>query len=143
MLQVEFSIKDLSSKRTRDSLMARIKKHTCALLNSNGGKLFLRAIDASQQDKIKADDVVRPIEQYFRTFMNTFNVHKHFKIHRQTCDGIILDIKGSPVLCTLNNHLFLPTDTQILSIPPGEVETVKRMLTESRIVGIAEEKIPK
>ena len=142
MLRVEFSIKDLSSKRTRDSLMARIKKHTCALLNSNGGKLFLRAIDASQQNKIKADDVVRPIEQSFRTVMDTFKVHKHFKILSQTCDHIILDVKGSPVLCTLNYHLFLPTDTQILSIPSGEVETVKRMLIESRIVEITEEKIP-
>ena len=141
MLCVEFSIKDLSSKGTRDNLLARIKKHICALLNNNGGKLFLSAIDGSQQDKIKADDVVRPIEQYFRTVMDTFKVHKLFKILSQTCDDI-LDVKGSPVLCTLNYHLFLPTDTQILSIPPSEVETVKRMLIESRIVEITEEKIP-
>lgn len=125
------------------SNLPTVQKAICALLNSNGGKLILKISDATEQVKISADCIIRKIEQLVQSITNIFTVHNNVEFLEQTDDRIILYIRGSSSLCTVNNYLFLPTITQVLSVAPAEGDTVIRMLTDSKIIEINEEEIPK
>ncbi len=139
-LMIEFS-----QAKTQSSTTKEIKKSVCALLNTNGGKLVLKANDATVDNTINADKVIRPIEQYFKNIITVSEVHKKIKVVKREYDTIALRILGLSQLCTLSTNLFLPTNTEIPIIPATEQSDLQKILFRRRIVDITEsekQKVP-
>ncbi|CAB4022906.1 Hypothetical predicted protein [Paramuricea clavata] len=140
-LKIEFSLKNFETKKGRDTTLTEIKKNVCALLNTDGGRLVLIANDATDDNTINADIVVRPIEQQFKNIIGS-GVHYKFDVVEQTNNKITLDIQRLPKLCTLTTNLFLPTNTEIQLFPATEQNTLKHILFERCIVEISEQTLP-
>jgi tetratricopeptide (TPR) repeat protein len=101
----------------------------------------LIANDATDDNTINADSVIRPIEQQFQNIIGS-EVHNKFNVLEQTNNKITLDIQGLPKLCTLITNLFLPTCTEIQLIYAWEQDKLQQILFERRIVEISEQKLP-
>lgn len=140
-LKIEFSLKNFETKKGRDTTLTEIKKNVCALLNTDGGRLVLIANDATDDNMIDADSVVRPIEQQFQNIIGS-EVHYKFDVLEQTNNKITLDIQGLPILCTFITNLFLPTCTEIQLIYAWEKDRLQQILFERRIVEISEQDLP-
>lgn len=128
-------------KREKENILATINQNVCALLNSNGGKLILKATDGDPNSpgvNLEADKIVRPTEQYFQNIIATSNVNKKLRISNQSPNEITLTIKGHASVCTLSYNTYLPTDTQVLLVSPVEVETLREILDVNRIVDVTE-----
>mgnify|MGYP002803372239 FL=1 len=138
VLTVEFSQEDF--KKSKDK-KEEIKKCVCALLNSDGGKLVLKATDAAVDKIINPDVVIRPIFQYFQKIV-TISEICGVKLESKEYDCIILRIPGLSAVVTLNTNLYLPTDTEVLTIPANDRDTVQEIVRERRIFEIFEPKIP-
>ena len=135
ILEVKFSLSNVQDKK-------EIKRTLCALLNTNGGKIVLKANDAEADSKIVADNVIRPIEQYFGSIIGPYEVHNAFQVLEEKCDTITLGVQALPILCTLNTNLLVPTNTEIRQISCMEQDALRRMLFERRTAEDFTHKMP-
>ena len=137
VLYVDLSL--AKSNQEFKELKKEIERNICALLNSNGGKLVLTTSkDTDMTDALKK---IKPYEQYFRSVIGVYPVHKYFEI-LQEGNTITFVVSGLPSLCTLRTNLYLPADRQMLLLPGTERGTLCKILFESRIVEISKNEMP-
>lgn len=114
-----------------DEKINEITSAACALFNSpHGGQLRLFYPTKVTDPKI-IDDMVRRIEQKVLNFAGVATTSAAFKL-RDSCtaaeeddDGLVFLIKPALHFCTVEYHLYLPTDFQVNSISFGDSSSAK------------------
>ncbi|XP_028403629.1 uncharacterized protein LOC114526274 [Dendronephthya gigantea] len=99
----------------------------CALLNSNGGKL---ALDFPSQkcEKKDLDQTGRKIEQWIKNLIGTVKMKRKVKLEI-SADQMLLTVKGSNRLITVNYHMYLPSHTEVNQVSPIEtLEEIRKCL---------------
>ena len=129
--EVKFSLEDFEQKAKKKMLLDEIKIDICALLNTNGGRLVLKAIDATVDNKIHCDNIIQSIEVLLLEFVGLSKTDKNFNWERDY-NTITLGIRGLPILCTLNSNLFLPIQLSIIML--RETDRIREILFERRVV---------
>ncbi len=124
------SSKNKSKSKAWDEKIAEIASAICALLNSCcGGLLILSfndvcsAIKATEPKTI--DDMVRRIEQSVMKFAGVATVSEAFKLIDANPHGLQFNVKPAGRLCTIEYHLYLPTDYQVSAILNFEDSSAK------------------
>lgn len=122
--------KNKSKVKSWDEKITEITSAICALFNSSSGG-FLRltfddkcsAIIATQPKTI--DDVVRRIEQSALNFAGIAIVSEAFKLEEcpKNDHELLFEVKPASKFCTIEYHLYLPTDYQVSSISFGDSST--------------------
>jgi hypothetical protein len=113
-----------------DEKIAGIASAICALFNSCcGGLLRLTFDDKCSGTKAtepkRIDDMVRRIEQSVRKFVGLATVSDAFKLIHANPHCLQFNVKPAGRLCTVNYHLFLPTDCQVSAILNCEDSSAK------------------
>ncbi len=141
ILKVEFSLADFEIKKKRETILDEIKTKICALLNTNGGRLVLIASDATTNNKIHADNIINPIEQWLVQFVGLSKTDENFT-WEPDYNTITMEIAGLQILCTLNTNLFLPTQSSIAMLDIlHEPDRIREILFERRFVEIPQQTV--
>ena len=112
-LTIQCSPTELTKKKKPEVI-----SNICALLNSNGGVLIVAFPEKAYQTK-DLDQPTRVIEQWIENLIGTVMKCKKVKIHvapRQ----IVINVKGSYHLITVDYNMFLPSHTQVNRVLPVE-----------------------
>lgn len=124
VLTIEFPFGDVEKdKRISDRKIHEGMKLICALLNSNGGIIYLRS---KKKETFNVDKLVRKFEQRLKEVIGSCgSCHKFQFVSHTTetlCHGseVTFRIAGSLTLCTLNYNLYLPNETEVNLIAPNE-----------------------
>lgn len=114
-----------TENKYREKMMKEIINAVCALMNSDGGNVVLR-YEKSPPDRHVAD-CVRMIEQRVREFATCAMVTDlQVKFRRQE---LAITVKGSVHLVTMSYNLYLPSESQVMSLPSYEpVENIKEII---------------
>ena len=127
-ITIELSEAHLRSTKTKsktkpwDDKIAEITTAVCALYNScNGGFITLALNDKCALIKEKEpkliDDIVRRIEQSVLNFVAVTNMSETFKFLENTnTQGLQFKVKPMGRFCTVQYHMYLPTDYQVSPI---------------------------
>ena len=114
-----------SAKAYLEERLTWIVATICALLNSNGGNLNLKFEEGQE-----AGDVLRKIEQRLIGIIGSCLFND--KVKMQRCNftkELVFLVDSSQSLCTVDYHLYLPTQTQAVPISPWETpDNVKSIL---------------
>ena len=120
------STKTKSKTKPWDEKITEITAAVCALFNSrNGGLITLRLNDKcwlikEEEPKI-IDDIVRRIEQSVLNFVPVTNMSEAFKFIEDTnTQGLQFKVKSMGRFCTVQYHMYLPTDYQVSPITFGD-----------------------
>jgi hypothetical protein len=135
----EWIKKEANPKSPRNTHLNNIKQHICALLNSGGGALILRAQadeNVLAKSGLRSDDIIRAIEQAFHPVIKTRGLSSHLTTINETPAKIVLKVEGLKSLCTLNYNMFLPTNTQVL--PIDELDTAVALMNVNRLVDVTD-----
>ena len=111
-----------------DAKINEITSAVCALFNSlHGGRLRLRLrlhcpVEATDPKTI--DDLVRRIEQSVLKFAGVATVCQSFKLQDSPAaedeHGLVFTVKPALRFCTVEYHLYLPTDFQVSPVTSGD-----------------------
>ena len=141
-LTIPILLSDWIKNAGRTRYMNVIKKNVCALLNSGGGTLILKALQADEnmlaKDGLRSNDVIRAVEQIFQPVIGTACVNSHLSIGNETPAEIVLNVQEFKSLCTLSYNMFLPTDTQVLPIKCDELATVIDLMNINRFIDVTD-----
>ena len=140
-LTISILLSDWIKKVGRKRYMDDIKENVCALLNSGGGTLILKAQadeNVLAKDGLRSDDVIRAVEQIFHPVIGTACVNSHLSIGNETPAEIVLNVQEFKSLCTLSYNMFLPTDTQVLPIKCDELATVIDLMNINRFIDVTD-----
>ena len=134
--------KNEDSKKAREKHINNIMHHVCALLNSNGGTLVLKAtkdenITTTDTNDLRFEDVIRKVEQKLNSIIRTARVNSHLSSKVETPTEIVMKVGELKTLCTLSYNMFLPTDTQVSLIESDEV-TVTNLIVNDRIIDVTD-----
>ena len=104
-----------SNKKPWDEKMSEITAVICAFFNSSsGGRLRLKfeKKPSAQVPKL-IDNIIRRIEQSVLHFVGVATLSASFSLHSVDDDGIQFVVKPANRFCTVECHLYLPTDSQV------------------------------
>ena len=142
LVEPPFLMSKLKDKSMKDkSMKNKLKASVCALLNSNGGQFKLKIDDDAVKgfNNNKADQCIRPTEQYLQAFLDSFTISSNLRVCDRTSNEITFKVKAATPLCTLEYNMYLPTDAQVLPVKPTEnQEKVKGLLDVRRLVDVTE-----
>lgn len=125
----------------KDIEKKQITSNVCALLNSNGGTLIIRFLEQGYTKK-DLDQTLRKIEQWIKTLVGTAMMLNKVSIDELplNVEKIVINIKGSYNLITVDYNLFLPSFTEINGILPVEsLESVKKALFTDEVMKTTDE----
>ena len=101
----------------------KVISHVCAFLNSNGGDLVI-AFSSQKYETKDLDQPVRTIEQWINSLIGTVTMSKKIKIAVEP-QHIVINIKGSYSLITVDYNMFLPSHSQVNRVMP--IETLEKI----------------
>ena len=130
VLEDRLSIKKMKSDQTyRKNKLAEIVITICALFNSyGGGKFSIKFADESILPE-EVDDVLRMIEQRLVDTIGSCTFYTKVMIQRSKVNNLDFFVSHTESLCTVDYKLYLPTQTQVISISTRETpEQVKAIL---------------
>lgn len=121
-----------NEKNYREKILVMIVANVCALLNTCGGELRLNFEDNSGIEE-EASDILRSIEQRLINIIGLCIFNTNVKVPElqksRIAKQLVITIQRMASLCTVNYHLYLPTQKQVMAIPPSStLETVKGTL---------------
>jgi hypothetical protein len=96
----------------------QVLSSVCALLNSNGGELIIAFPDQTYQTKY-LDPPVRVVEQWINNLIGTVMMSKNVEL-KVAPHQILIIVKGSYSLITVDYKMFLPSHTQVNRVLPVE-----------------------
>ena len=90
----------------------------CAMLNTNGGKVVINIDAGSNISVSQMSSMVRTAEQHLIAIIGT-NIasHIYFKEDKETVN---IFVKKFDSLITVDYHLYLPSQTQVIQVPASE-----------------------
>lgn len=101
----------------------KVISHVCAFLNSSGGDLVI-AFSRQKYETKDLDQPVRTIEQWINSLIGTVTMSKKIKIAVEP-QQIVINIKGSYSLITVDYNMFLPSHSQVNRVMP--IETLEKI----------------
>ena len=107
------------NKNYKKEILKEIIAAICAMLNTNGGTVVIN-IDADGDDisLSQMSSVVRIVEQHLIAIISTsIASHINFKEDKET---VSILVKKADSLITVDYHICLPSQTQVIQIPPSE-----------------------
>ena len=110
---IQCSPTELTKKRKPEVI-----SNVCALLNSDGGVLIIAFPEKAYQTK-DLDQPTRVIEQWIENLIGTVMKCKKVKLHVAP-HQIVINVKGSDHLITVDYNMFLPSHTQVNRVQPVE-----------------------
>ena len=134
--EVSFS-KFNEKKKYKEDIVKEIIAAICAMLNSNGGKVAIN-IDAGSNDisLSQISSVVRIVEQKLIDIIGT-NITQNVNFIQDT-KTVTIFVKTAYSLITVNYHLYLPSQTQVVQVPPSEShEKVKDDIVNRKVIHAA------
>ena len=105
-------------KTYKTEILKEIIAAICAMLNTNGGIVVIN-IDADCNISVsQMSSMVRTAEQHLIAIIGT-NIasHIHFKEDKET---VTIFVKKADSLITVDYHLYLPSQTQVIQVPPSD-----------------------
>ena len=133
VITITSSPTDLTKKRK-----IQVTSNVCALLNSNGGDLIVAFPNQSYEIE-DLDQPVRVIEQWINTLIGTITMLKKVQIEVKP-HQIVINIKGSYNLITIDYNMYLPSHTQINRVLPVEtLQKVQDILFGEELMSLSEE----
>ena len=121
------------NKNYKKEILKEIIAAICAMLNTNGGKVVIN-IDADSNISVsQMSSMVRTAEQHLETIIGT-NIasHTNFKEDKETVN---ISVKKADSLITVDYHLYLPSQTQVIQVPPSDSqEKVKNNIVDRNAV---------
>ena len=113
----ELSLRKFRENKYKEKILKKIIAAISAMMNTNGGKVVIN-IDADSKDipASQMSKVVRIIEQRLEQIIGTIKITSHidFKEDKE------IFVKKADSLITVDYHLYLPSKTQVLRVPPSE-----------------------
>ena len=120
-----------AKKAFKESKTKEIISAICALLNSDGGKLVMHVREDSAQEWFVTDSI-RKIEQCLVEIVGCSTMVSNISLEKSD-QKIVFSVKKSSFLITVNYNLYLPSQTQVISIPSTEaIENVKGVILNKR-----------
>ena len=132
-----------SNKRCKEQVLQGLIAATCAMLNSNGGKVVIQIKPVSDDRRTSAAEgssscqvslVVRILEQRMTSIIGSHQTvsKMNFKKHQY---GIVIFIKKADSLITTSYNLYFPSEAHVLQISPWEpLENVKDDIINRKVV---------
>ena len=115
----ELSLRKFREDKTyKTEILKEIIAAICAMLNTNGGIVMIN-IDADCNISVsQMSSMVRTAEQHLIAIIGT-NIasHIHFKEDKET---VTIFVKKADSLITVDYHLYLPSQTQVIQVPPSD-----------------------
>ena len=121
-----------TEKTYKERKMTEIMATLRALLNSDGGKVILNYEKAPPKHHVV--DCIRIIEQRVKELTSCTTVAN------LTLDvlpqQLIIKVKGSCRLTTMNYNLHLPSESQVMSLPSNEPPEKIKEIIQSKVTGV-------
>lgn len=134
-----FNLQEFGTNKHRDqAITLSIVSYICAFLNSNGGKLAVDSKSDSAQLPTGFKGFTRAIEQKLCGIFGCSTVGNQIHVSPPSTKdnaGLVFTVEASRSLFyTVNYNLHLPTETQIILIPPTESpDNIKSVLSREFI----------
>ena len=127
-----------AEKKYKIDKMKEIISAVCALFNSGGGTLELQFDSATP--KQHKDACIRMIDQRVVGMVGITTATSHLKFDVNPRE-IILHIREANKLVSVNYHLYLPCESQVVALPATEPtseikEIIQRKIVEQKTVQI-------
>ena len=124
-----------TERHYKDKILNEILKMICALFNSNGGKINVVQECGNISPRQRMYNFVRMVEQRILEFTDlgtlATNISFSYSFHLQIVIDISIDDRQP---FTLNYNLYLPSQTQVLSLQGSEVLAKVREVVLGKIV---------
>ena len=98
--------------QTKEKIMA----HFCAVFNSGGGKLTLRFSEKCSHKDL--DNFVRMVEQWLQNLTSATTV-SDITVEK-SLEEVVMITKASDHLITVNYNIYLPDESEVISLPSSE-----------------------
>ena len=109
------------NKKYKEEILKKIIADVCAMLNgsTSGGKVVVNIIaDSNDISASQRSSVLRILEQHLITIIGT-NITAYVNFHEDK-KSVTIFVEKSGSLITINYHLYLPSQTQVLQVPPSQ-----------------------
>ena len=123
-----------NSKKYKEKTLQEIIAPICAMLNSNGGKVVIHVETESNDIPVEGSPfsqmslVIRILEQSMISIIGVHETISHINF-KEGEESIEISLKKADSLITTNYNLFLPSQSQVVQIPPVEpLEKVKNII---------------
>ena len=132
------SLGKFENKKYREKISQEIKHDVCAMLNSNGGKVVIH-VDTKSNTPVEGpfsqmSSVTRTLEQYIMSVIGRQRTisNMNFKTDQES---IVVSVKKADFLSTTNYNLYLPSETQVVTVSTVESqEHVKDDIMNRKVV---------
>ena len=109
------------NKKYKEKIMREIIAAVCAMLNTNGGIVAINIdADGNGISVSQMSSVVRIVEQHLITIIGT-NIASYINFEEDK-ETVIISVKKADTLITVAYNLFLPIQTQVIQVPPSELQ---------------------
>ena len=128
-----------SDKKYKDKVSHKIVVAICAMLNSNGGKMTIKfdtdsSIPADEVIFSQIPMVIRILEQRMMSIIGQCQTISKINFSHDK-DSIIISIKKADSLVTVNYHLYLPSQEQVVAVSPSEqLENIKNDVMYRKVI---------
>ena len=130
----ELSLREFpEDKNYKEKILKEIIVTICAMLNTNGGKVVINIDGDSSISNSQISLMVRMVEQRLKDIIGTKIIsHVDFKEDKET---VTIFVKKADSLITVHYHLCLPSQTQVIQVPPSKPqEEVKNEIVNRNAV---------
>ena len=137
-IKIHICFSEMKKKKYKEEKMKEIVRTICALLNSHGGTVTMEFKAATEND---VQNLKRAIEQRLSDILGFSSMRDHINLVSLRTDGCVFIVKGVSSLCTMNYNLYVPSETQVLVVPPKthNISDIKQILSsEKRIFEVGE-----
>jgi hypothetical protein len=114
------SVENIVTIKMYKEMLKEIVNATCAMLNSNGGKVMLH--DCKKIESLSSSEMsvlVRKLEQIMISIIGTNQTVSNINIEEDK-EGTVIFVKKVNSLITTNYNLYLPSQTQVNLVSPLE-----------------------
>jgi hypothetical protein len=110
----------LSDKKYKKQMLKEIVACLCALFNGSGGKIKFNFNEVQKNAAKRIDSFIRIVEQsctkIIGTQMTVLNLDA-----KMVRNNIVCTVKKSESFVTTHYNLYLPSTTEVLTVPPTEI----------------------
>ena len=126
---VRFDDKKLKYK---EEIVKGVIAATCAMLNSNGGKVVINFEGSHSISVSQISSVVRRIEQNLVTIIGT-NITEYVNYEEEE-ETVTMFVEKADLFITIDYNLYLPSKTQVNQVPPSQSQDKVKEILNRRVV---------
>ena len=127
-------------KKYKERILQQILTAICAMLNSNGGKVVIHIDTESSIPEEgfpfpSVSVVIRILEQNMTTIIGMQQTVSCIRFDKSVYSKIVILVEEASYLITMNYNLYLPSQSQVVQVPPLEPpEIVKKVILDRKPV---------